>query len=90
MGRHGKQFDATASGDFSAGEASLSTWVEGLSNGPLRQDFGEKALNTELLLPLQRLLKRAVQMGYGEEDLMAAIKVMNSGAGRRSSDDDDQ
>ena len=37
-------------------------------------------INAEMLLPVQRLLAQGVDMGLGDEHLLAALKVMDAGS----------
>ena len=67
-----RQAMAIATNSFTDTEASLGTWAAGLDHNP--DAYGEQA-GIDLLKPIRELLNRAVDAGYGEEEIAAAIKI---------------
>lgn len=66
-----RQANAIATNSFADTEASLGTWAAGLNhNEALGAQNG-----IDLMKPVRELLNRAVEAGYGDEEIAAAIKV---------------
>jgi 3-hydroxyisobutyrate dehydrogenase-like beta-hydroxyacid dehydrogenase len=69
-----RQGNAIVRNDFSNTEAALGTWAAALSK--LVGDHAKPGLNVEFAQAISGLLNRAF---YGEEDVVAVIKVMREG-----------
>jgi len=67
-----RQAMAIATNSFTDTEASLGTWAAGLNHNA--DAYGEQA-GIDLFKPIRELLNRAVNAGYGEEEVAAAIKI---------------
>ena len=55
----------------------MREWLPGLQKVLSNADG---RINAEMLLPVQRLLAQGVDMGLGDEHLLAALKVMDAGS----------
>jgi len=68
-----RQANAIATNSFSDTEASLGTWAAAINHNV--DAFGEHG-GVDLMKPIRELLNRAVDAGYGDEEIGAAIKVL--------------
>jgi len=68
-----RQADAIAQNRFDKPDAMLSTWAFGVDHFPDGPDP-----DIDLIRPLKSLLHRALDAGYGEEELAAVIKVLRA------------
>jgi len=68
-----RQANAIATNNFSDTEASLGTWADALNHDS--DAYGEH-VGIDLVKPIRELLNRAVDAGYGDEEIAAAIKVL--------------
>jgi 3-hydroxyisobutyrate dehydrogenase-like beta-hydroxyacid dehydrogenase len=68
-----RQANAIATNDFSDTEASLGTYAAALNHSG--GAFGHHA-GIDLVGPIRELLNRAVNAGYGDEEIAAVIKVL--------------
>ncbi len=67
-----RQANAIATNNFSDTEASLGTWAAGVNhNADAYSELG----GIDLMKPVRELLNRAVDAGYGEKEIAAAIKI---------------
>ncbi len=71
-----RQANAIANNNFADTEASLGTWAAALNHSDV---FGEHG-GIDLVGPIRQLLNRAVDSGYGDEEIAAAIKVLRQSA----------
>ena len=67
------QVDAIAQNRFTKPEAMLGTWSAGVDQLPDGPDP-----DVDLIRPVRVLLRRAVDAGYGSEELAAVIKVLRA------------
>jgi len=67
-----RQANAIATNNFTDTEAALGTWAAGLNHNA--DAWGEQG-GIDLIKPIRELLNRAVDAGYGEEEIAAAIKI---------------
>jgi 3-hydroxyisobutyrate dehydrogenase-like beta-hydroxyacid dehydrogenase len=67
-----RQANAIATNSFTDTEAALGTWAAGLNHNA--DAYGEQG-GIDLIKPIRELLNRAVDAGYGEEEIAAAIKI---------------
>lgn len=68
-----RQAKAIATDNFSDTEASLGTWAAAVNHNV--DAFGEHG-GVDLMKPVRELLNRAVDAGYGGEEIAAVIKVL--------------
>ena len=69
-----RQLEAVASNDFSDTEASLGAWTDFLSK--ITGEVDKTKPEGALLGGMATLLERAVDLGYGEEELASVVKVL--------------
>ena len=72
------QARAIATSDFSNTEAALDTWAAALNHNT--DAFGKHG-DIDLLKPVRELLNMAVDAGYGNEEISAAIKILRQTGG---------
>ena len=72
-----RQISAIATNNFSDTEASLGTWAAAINHNV--DAFGGQG-GIDLMMPIRELLNRAVNAGYADEEIAAAIKVLRQTA----------
>ena len=68
-----RQAKAIAANEFSDTEAALGTWAAALTHN---SDVRGTATDFDFLEPISNLLNKAVEAGYGDEEISAAIKIL--------------
>jgi 3-hydroxyisobutyrate dehydrogenase-like beta-hydroxyacid dehydrogenase len=72
-----RQGNAIARNTFGDSDEAIETWEAACSR--LLEGYANQGINFELLRLMRDLLKRAVEAGYGGEEVAAVIKVMRDG-----------
>jgi len=72
-----RQGNAIARNAFGDSDEAIETWEAGCSR--LLEGYADQGINVELLQLMCDFLKRAIEAGYGGEEVAAVIKVMRDG-----------
>jgi 3-hydroxyisobutyrate dehydrogenase-like beta-hydroxyacid dehydrogenase len=72
-----RQGNAIARNTFGDSDEAIETWEAVCSR--LLEGYANQGINVELLRLMRDLLKRAIEAGYGGEEVAAVIKVMRDG-----------
>jgi 3-hydroxyisobutyrate dehydrogenase-like beta-hydroxyacid dehydrogenase len=72
-----RQGNAIARNTFGDSDEAIETWEAACSR--LLEGYANQGVNVELLRLMRDILKRAVEAGYGGEEVAAVIKVMRDG-----------
>jgi hypothetical protein len=73
-----RQGNAIARNSFGDSDEAIETWEAVCSR--LLEGYANQGINVELLRLMRDLLKRAIEAGYGGEEVAAVIKVMREGS----------
>jgi 3-hydroxyisobutyrate dehydrogenase-like beta-hydroxyacid dehydrogenase len=73
-----RQGNAIARNTFGDSDEAIETWEAVCSR--LLEGYANQGINVELLRLMRDLLKRAIEAGYGGEEVAAVIKVMREGS----------